>query len=77
MVAENLERSDEGPSVWMELTGSHVQLGEEVLLKECERESEAQPLEDGGVNEGEGHSIGGPIIHAHWHVSRGDAHVQV
>jgi len=46
MVAENLERSDEGPSVWMELTGSHVQLGEEVLLKESERESEAQPLED-------------------------------
>jgi len=41
MVAENLERSDEGLSVWMELTGSHVQLGEEVLLKESERESKA------------------------------------
>ena len=77
MVAENLECSDKGPRVWMELTGSHVQLGEEVLLKESERESEAQPLEDGGVNEGEGHSIGGPIIHAYWHVLRGDAHVQV
>ena len=59
MVAENLECSDEGPSVWMELTGSHVQLGKEVLLKECERESEAQPLEDGGVNEGEGQVVEG------------------
>ena len=36
MVAENLERSDEGPSVWMELTGSHVQLGERNLLKMAE-----------------------------------------
>ena len=77
MVAENLKRSDEGPRVWMELAGSHVQLSEEVLLKEGEREAEAQSLEDGGVNEGEGQSIVGPIVHAYWHASKGDAHVQV
>ena len=77
MVAKNLKRSDEGPNVWMELAGSHVQRGEEVLLKEGEGESEAQPLEDGKVNEGEGHSVVGPIIHTYRHASRGDAHVQV
>ena len=77
MVAGNLKRSDEGPSVWMELAGSHVQLGEEVLLKEGEGEAEAQSLEDGGVDEGEGHSVVGPVVHAYWHASRGNAHVQV
>jgi len=47
VVAKDFERSDEGPSVRMELTGSHVQLGEEILLEEGEGKSEAQPLEDG------------------------------
>jgi len=77
VVAKNLERSDEGPSVRMQLTGCHVQLGEEILLEEGERKSEAQPLEDGRVDEGEGHPIGCPIIHAYWHASRGDAQAQV
>ena len=47
MVAENFERSDEGPSVRMALAGSHVQLGKEILLEEGEGKLEAQPLEDG------------------------------
>jgi len=47
MVAQDFERPDECPSVWVELTWSHVQLGEEILLEEGERESETQPLEDG------------------------------
>ena len=44
VVAKNLERSDEGPSVRMELTGSHIQLGEEILLEEGERKWEANLL---------------------------------
>jgi len=77
MVAENFERMDEGPSVRMELAGSHVQLGKEILLEEGERKSEAQPLENGRIDEGKGHPIGGPIIHAYRHASRGNAHVRV
>ena len=56
MVAENFERWDEGPSVRMELAGSHVHLGKEILLEEGEGKSEVQPLENSRIDEGEAHT---------------------
>ena len=61
----------------MELARGYVQLHHQLLLKEGERQAQRQPLEDGGVYEGEGHPIGSPVVHTDWHPSRRNAYTNV
>jgi len=77
VVAKDLERPNEGLGVRVELAGCNVELCHQLLLKESEGQSQLQSLENSGVDEGEGNPIGGPVIHADKHPSRGDAHLDV
>ena len=77
IVAEDLECLYESPGIRMELAGRDVQLHHQLLLKEGEGQAQLQPLEDGGVDEGEGHPIGSPIIRTDRHPSRRNAYMDV
>ena len=60
--------------MWMELAGRDVQLHHQLLFEEGEREAQ---LQDSGVDEDEGHPIGGPIVRADGHPSRRNADLDV
>ena len=77
VIAENFKCPDESPGIWMELAGCDVQLHHHLLLEKGEGQAQLQPLEDGGVDEGEGHPIGGLIVRADGHPTRRNADADV
>ena len=70
VIAEDLKCPDEGPGIGMELAGRDVQLHQQLLFEKGEGEAQLQPFENGGVDEDEGHPIGGPIVRTDGHPSR-------
>ena len=77
VIAEDLKCPDESLGIGMELAGRDVQLHHQLLFEKGEGEAQLQPFEDGGVDEDEGHPIGGPIVRADGHPSRRNADLDV